>query len=1484
MVHRRQQTRGMDPAMTDATDTNEGHPSNASPWVPVSFSVMQQTLATTLPATLTSASRMWWFCVHEPCTTTAANDAQGSLGRDGHTFLHCLFAAPATSEADCLLALQARPPAWPLDTHARSTGETLLHVAARRGFAFVVQSLLQLGACSSHAAASRGPTPLHVAAAAGHRECVRHLATTADAIDALDDQQQSAIALAMANMHADVVTLLMARDAIVDTSIPAVSRWCRWTRVPPDDVAALIRVLPPDADRMRDQLLAWPRGVLLRQDDAHGATPLHLLAVEARAAVLLPLAWPLLHHHGYAIDERTFDLETPLLWAASAGVDAAILVALLAAGADVDAVDRLGHTALLRAAAAGHMGTTQQLLQAGAQVNWVAHDGCTTAVSLAATHKHRAIAQCLVRAGAIPTADDDTVLAWPLVSRADMAELLARLKAASTMDAGLLRALWTLDDVCVVDMDGFTLLHWMAGSSPCMLTREVLDWMVQSGYAIDELGGRTRHTPLHWAVRIGDARAVTLLLDAGASPHAVDNNHDTPLHYAVAGDALDVAELLVARGANVSAVNLTHKSPLHVVAETNKLHFVDALRQSSWVRMPSPGSDAGDADGDPIHVAARLGLTKMVVALATADGVNAKTLREGLTPLHLAVHGGHVSLVQTLLTSVSTLRVNEPTTGATADTALHMAVAHGHFDLVRLLVEVGNADMDVPNGYHNTPLSLAVHLRLPRIVRWLLDAGADMASLRKATRRALVELGVDTTARNTPLHVAAAKGNIEELERLLDDQEDVHARNMLQKTPLHVAASQGHLEAYQLLRHFRYGDANRDKGDDDASSIEDDRRGSGKTKKHKTTLARSSQVSSMYFGPSAVAAVPQENTAEMMTNADGLLPLECLIRGRFIQVGDLREYVPRGGPAAERVLAPVSSAASHAARIHWHPTVFKALIKHYPTFAWAYLDLFLLHDKSRRVGEAMFKIQDMDAIYGVDNVETSALALLVTSVSDNVDQRLATIKVLLHPILQRVLELKWKSFGRQVFFTKSIEHFALLVCGSFSTVLNMDADAGTVEFLSELFLWFLVVAAVVVSYAVVRSYTSLLIHSIRRSLARASGGRQKQHSSAHIASKIQHLTRADESAFHRTLVLATTGTALGTAIVATSLVGALAGDTHAFRKAFLVVNKIAFVGLSLRALCMELNERRQHLVPNSLWACLEILAYSLVVGVTWPLDMGWIPSSSSDASAYVSSVVVLLLWVISLQYFKMHRVISPMVTMIDIMLHDVGRFFAIYGLFHMGLTCAYYSLFRGHDGFETFWQSFLSVYIIMFGQLNTETVLGASGIRHVLAALFLMMYYVAVSIVLLNVLIAIMTTHAGRILERVQEEAEYNHASSLYFMELKYKQSMGEVLRRSAPGGGANGDPEAVKRRAAAVARLCEPFKVDAPARDDDSDTATDKVGQLERTIQAQAATLEALALKMDDQMTEMRRLQQAHADAMQLMHTKSMQDLGALLAKHAAK
>ena len=71
-------------------------------------------------------------------------------------------------------------------------------------------------------------------------------------------------------------------------------------------------------------------------------------------------------------------------------------------------------------------------------------------------------------------------------------------------------------------------------------------------------------TPLHWMSTLGDARAIELLVGAGANVNAQDTNGNAPLHAAVQSRQLQAVEALVQSGANLLLPNSAGFTPLEL--------------------------------------------------------------------------------------------------------------------------------------------------------------------------------------------------------------------------------------------------------------------------------------------------------------------------------------------------------------------------------------------------------------------------------------------------------------------------------------------------------------------------------------------------------------------------------------------------------------------------------------------------------------------------------------------------------------------------------------------------------------------------------------------------------------------------------------------------------------------------------------------------------------------------------------------------------
>jgi len=166
-----------------------------------------------------------------------------------------------------------------------------------------------------------------------------------------------------------------------------------------------------------------------------------------------------------------------------------------------------------------------------------------------------------------------------------------------------------------------------------------------------------------------------------------------------------------------------------------------------------------------LQEAAARGNVDLVKSLIEA-GVEVDSREDGFfrTALHRAVASGHRGVAEYLLVK-----------GAQVDawcrfppgTPLHHAVEKGHKEIVELLIAHG-ADVNAKDAQGRTPLDLAMKRSHQEIVKLLLPKGGDVS-----------------------MHMAAYAGDLQRVEKFIDDGTYVDAKDQEGQTALHYAAKGG---------------------------------------------------------------------------------------------------------------------------------------------------------------------------------------------------------------------------------------------------------------------------------------------------------------------------------------------------------------------------------------------------------------------------------------------------------------------------------------------------------------------------------------------------------------------------------------------------------------------------------------------------------------------------------------------------------------------
>ena len=189
--------------------------------------------------------------------------------------------------------------------------------------------------------------------------------------------------------------------------------------------------------------------------------------------------------------------------------------------------------------------------------------------------------------------------------------------------------------------------------------------------------------PLHQAMKQGNARIASQLLDAGANLQTRDSHKRTALFEALNSSNVDGAALLLYHGVNISATDHFGDTVLHKAVEKGSLeHALLLINQG-------------------IEVDARN--------------------NEGVTPLHLATKYGHYHLFRLLVRSGADVNA---VTFHTKETPLMYAVSSDSMELCHMLLRRG-ADVNAISSDKKTPLMLAAAAGKAQLVEDLLSHGAN---------------------------------------------------------------------------------------------------------------------------------------------------------------------------------------------------------------------------------------------------------------------------------------------------------------------------------------------------------------------------------------------------------------------------------------------------------------------------------------------------------------------------------------------------------------------------------------------------------------------------------------------------------------------------------------------------------------------------------------------------------------------------------------
>ncbi|KAF0713230.1 Aste57867_4446 [Aphanomyces stellatus] len=394
----------------------------------------------------------------------------------------------------------------------------------------------------------------------------------------------------------------------------------------------------------------------------------------------------------------------------------------------------------------------------------------------------------------------------------------------------------------------------------------------------------------------------------------------------------------------------------------------------------------------------------------------------------------------------------------------------------------------------------------------------------------------------------------------------------------------------------------------------------------------------------------------------------------------------------------------------------------------------------------------MEKIYGedVDSCALNSILRLRTSDTEYIHE--ARKHCLEHPVIHRLLSIKWELFGQRLYVEQSLMNTLLLVTTTISSIVFDEVMAITS---GPLLVGVVVVTFVFVGCIVSQFLRPRILWQLARILY---DGRFVFDPKIQIPNLANKKVRVKYILFPVSVLL--------TAVL--SCVALYGIAIFHVENYFALTNNLVLWVTVAYFLSTELNEARAGILKyfESNINKAQMTVFLIIFCVFVPMKLG-IFSVSESVQTGLGGFITIVLWVLTVQYLEVIPSASYLLPMMSNLLQDVWNFFILFGVFQLGLTITFYQLFRHQDddAFKSLGQSFITTYFVAFGQLPLDSLKSfeagtVDGDILSGCAVVLMMFHAAVVVLLLlNVLLALMnkTVDVGIEKARIEALASYGY-------------------------------------------------------------------------------------------------------------------------------
>jgi len=331
----------------------------------------------------------------------------------------------------------------------------------------------------------------------------------------------------------------------------------------------------------------------------------------------------------------------------------------------------------------------------------------------------------------------------------------------------------------------------------CLINQPGLDVNVRG------LNGKT---PLHCAIEFDELSMVDLLLTKkNINPFVEDNEGKTSLDYAKEGKKAEILQALINNKYGSEQDNLLHLAAM--IGEVNAVRYL--IRKGVDVNVRNA------LHHTPLHLAAGIGHAEVVKILiregkAEIDVFDARNQ----TPMHYAVNNKKLEIVKLLLklgADVNSARMGQ---NSMKLSPVHIAVSNTNYDerdlcldILKCLIKEPNAQVNLQDYENKTPLHYAERLKTIEVLLTREDIdplvkddnGKTPFDYAKPEIKKALMNNKYGSEKNSLLHLAGQKGEIEIVDAILKEEIDIDIVNNKGLSPIYLAAEKGHLHVVKLL-------------------------------------------------------------------------------------------------------------------------------------------------------------------------------------------------------------------------------------------------------------------------------------------------------------------------------------------------------------------------------------------------------------------------------------------------------------------------------------------------------------------------------------------------------------------------------------------------------------------------------------------------------------------------------------------------------------